>query len=67
MYCAEAVITSLKIYAEDAPAHQNFDHLAANAAALVRISKQVCRVLTQQLNNTSFDMIARWDKQRCRT
>jgi len=61
MCCAGAEITRLKTYAKDSPGHQNIDHLPANAAILLRISKPVSRILTLELNNASPDIIAKWD------
>jgi hypothetical protein len=66
MWGAGAVIMRLKTYAEDSPAHLNYQHIAANAAALLGICEHVFCILTQQRNITSPDIIAEWDWQQCR-
>ena len=63
---AGAVIKRLKTYAEDFPAHLNFDYMPANAAALLRICEPVSHIVTQQLNIASPEIIAKWNSQICR-
>jgi len=63
MGCAEDVITWLETYAEYSPIDQNFDIIPVNVMALVRICEQVSRILIQQLNIASADLIVKWDWQ----
>ena len=61
MCCAGAVITRLKAYGDGAPACLNFDHMPANAAALLQLCEPVSCILIQQLTIASPDNIAKWD------
>lgn len=67
MCWAGAVIMWLKIYIEHSLAILNFNHMPANAAAILQIRKLVSRILTPQLNITSPDNIAICDWGICRT